>query len=118
MSKHNKNRDYTKYYKPQNEKIEENVNPVEEVVEETTVVENEVEDIIVPIPKKAAMGVVANCVRLNVRNFPAADAPIVCEIPCNAEVEVDLNDDDNGFVKVVTASGVEGYCMKKYIAIR
>ena len=121
MSKHNKNRDYTKYYKPQNEEVVENVNPVEEVVEEIEEPVVEAPEVVEDEPKvlvTTLIGAVTNCTRLNVRTAPEATADVICEIPRDSEVEIIPDDEANGFVKVVTASGVEGYCMKKYIAIR
>ena len=62
-------------------------------------------------------GVVTDCTKLNVRKAPDATAPIICTIPRNAEVEVLFEESTDEFYKVLTATGVEGFCMAKYIAI-
>lgn len=131
-NKYNKsNKDYTKYAKAAEE-------VVESVVEETPVIEEPVINIPVagpaieipdvkpvsktsealepgdnlPLPKA---GRVFNCARLNVRVAPKSGATIVCEIPCNTEVEINEAESTDDFYKIYTASGVEGFCMKSYI---
>lgn len=62
-------------------------------------------------------GTVADCVRLNVRKEPAANAPVVCTIPRNTKVVVVEEESTDEFYKVYTESGIEGFCMKQYISI-
>ena len=62
-------------------------------------------------------GVVDNCTKLNVRTEPVAIADVVCRIPCGTEVMVSEEESTDEFYKVYTATGIEGYCMKKYITI-
>lgn len=64
------------------------------------------------------IGVVANCVKLNVRAEPRADAAIVCEVVCQSEVMIDESESTEEFFKVCTTAGIEGFCMKKFIAIQ
>lgn len=68
---------------------------------------------------KAAMtsGVVTDCLKLNVRKKPSADAEILVIIDALSEVMVDVDASTNDFYKVAV-DGVEGFCMKKYIALR
>ena len=63
------------------------------------------------------IGVVTECVRLNVREAPAANADVVCILDFATEVEVDLEESTEDFYKVITATSAEGYCMKEFIAI-
>ena len=67
-------------------------------------------------------GVVAGCKMLNIRKLPAADAAIVAIIPADSEVMVDDSAMEAvpklPFYKICTASGIEGFCMKRYIRIR
>lgn len=63
-------------------------------------------------------GVVTDCSKLNVRVAPSADADVVAVIPALTEVVVDAGASTDTFFKVIAASGVEGFCMRKYIAIR
>lgn len=64
------------------------------------------------------LGLVANCKKLNVRESPALDAPIICEIVCQTKLMVEEVDSTEDFYKVCTAAGIEGFCMKKFIAIQ
>lgn len=72
---------------------------------------------ITPEEPEMIFGVVTDCAKLNVRKAPDVTAPIICTIPRNAEVEVLFEESTDEFYKVLTASGVEGFCMAKYIAI-
>ena len=131
MSKHNNYRNYQNYSnnKPQVEQPE--------VVEEVVVTEPEikeevaeaVEEVIEPVqvaepapapaPKKArpVKGIVSNCNTLRVRKAPNTDATVLAIIEVNSEVRVDKSQSTDDFYKVCTATGVEGYCMKKFITL-
>lgn len=83
-----------------NKKNFENVN--EENVEKTNVID----------------GVVVDCVKLNVRQEPNVDSDIVTVINVGTRVIVDDDSSTDDFYKIVTASSVEGFCMKEYIKIQ
>ena len=52
---------------------------------------------------------------LNVREYPGGD---VVEILKNGtKVTILSDDDDDRYYKIITESGIEGYCMKGYILI-
>lgn len=89
-------------------KAKEN-NPVVETFEEATPVE---EKVIIYI------GVVKGCDKLNVRAEADLNAKVLCRIDVNAEVQVDKSASVKDFYKICTASGISGYCMKKYIAVK
>lgn len=121
----NKHRDYTKYAKTQDEpamavidspSFEEAIEPVEtaEVVEPIEAVEPAIETAIetASAPK---IGRVFGCTSLNVRKAPKTNAVVICTINCHAEVEIDELESTDDFYKICTASGIEGYCMKKFI---
>ena len=55
------------------------------------------------------IGHVVDCTKLNVRKDPDADAEILGTIPAGAEVMIDDN--------VCAASGFEGFCVKRFIAV-
>lgn len=63
-------------------------------------------------------GVVTDCFRLNVRKEPNPDAEVLAVIDFLSDVTVDMNASTDAFYKVRTADGVDGFCMKKYIALR
>lgn len=68
--------------------------------------------------EKPFIGVVTDCLRLNVRKEPEGDAPVVAVIDCLSQVTVDLEASTELFCKVRTPDGIEGFCMKKYIQLR
>lgn len=108
------NRNYTNYSKPA-KKVPKPEVPFEvnESVKETEIIAP-----IAPEPKKTARGVVVGCFNLNVRTGPRKDFDVICEIPSESEVEIDESESFEDFYKICTASGVEGFCMKKFIEIR
>lgn len=67
---------------------------------------------------KPYIGVVTDCVKLNVRETPDPDGTILTVIPALSTVTVDLDASTDTFCKVRTESGVDGYCMKQYIHLR
>jgi hypothetical protein len=64
------------------------------------------------------IGIVSDCLRLNIRKEPRADAPILCVTNALSEVMITTNKSTDNWYSVCTESGIEGFCMKKYIAIR
>ncbi len=64
------------------------------------------------------IGLVSNCKKLNVREKPTVEAPVVCEIDCQTELMIDEKESTEEFYKVCTVTGIEGFCMKKFIAIQ
>lgn len=63
-------------------------------------------------------GVVDNCIRLNVREKPSIDAEILTALEAGAEVRLLKDEIENGFYKICTASGLDGYCMCEYIVLK
>lgn len=63
-------------------------------------------------------GHVANCESLNVRNKPNVKSNVLCVIKKGDKVKIDDGESTNDFYKVILKSGVEGFCMKKYITVR
>lgn len=95
-------KNYTKY----SNKEVKTEQPMEVVTEET------------PGETPAKIGVVTGCIKLNVRKKPDVKADVVCEIVCLSEVVVDEEASTSDFYKVYTVSGVDGFCMKKFITIK
>ena len=67
---------------------------------------------------KIFIGLVANCKSLNIRDGPTVDAPVICEVACQTELMIEEADSTEDFYKVCTTAGIEGFCMKKFIAIQ
>lgn len=117
MSKHN----YSQYSKRQSNDSNKN-KPVERIptapvatqsqAPEVKLVEETVNTVVLP---EMVKGVVANCVKLNVREEPATNGVIVHVLDVMSEVEIDLAKSTDEWFKVCTAIGVEGYCMRKFI---
>ncbi len=68
--------------------------------------------------KKPVIGIVTDCLKLNLHQEPDPDTAVVTVIPALAEVAVDMEASTDNFYKVCTAAGIEGFCMRKYIAIQ
>lgn len=115
MSKKN----YNNYSKKQNAPVQPKaVEEVVEVVEEVVVEEIPFENAVVKEVKAPVVGVVVDCKKLNVREEADVLAGIVCEIAVDTKVEIDEAGSTDEFYKVALATGVEGFCMKKYISVR
>lgn len=64
------------------------------------------------------IGIIIDCFKLNVRKSPMISAEIVCEIPNQTEVMINEKESTDDFYKICTASGIEGFCMRKHISIK
>jgi len=105
-------KDYTRY---------SNRRPETKKVEEPVAVERDVKELInEPIPEEAVVpcqGFVTDCVNLNVREEPSLDAHIVGTISGSTNLMVYEEESTDDFYKICTTSGVEGFCMKRYITL-
>lgn len=96
------------------EAVEENTEEaVEATVEETK--EEEVVEETAADDETLGIGVVTDCLKLNVRKQPSKDAEVLKTI--DALTEVVILKEVNDFYEVALKTGESGYCMKKYIAI-
>lgn len=82
-----------------------------EIVEDTPVTET-VEEV------AEVFGVVTDCLRLNIREEPTQDSAVVTIVTCLDELKIDPDNSTDEWYAVCTASGVEGFCMKKFVAVR
>lgn len=82
-----------------------------EIVEDTPVIET-VEEV------AEVFGVVTDCLRLNIREEPTKDSAVAAIVTCLDELKIDPDNSTDDWYAVCTASGVEGFCMKKFVAIR
>lgn len=125
-------KNYTNYSnKSVNKEVEKEQVVAEETVEEQVVeaveenteeaVETPVEEITEEVVEEASdneildIGVVTDCLKLNVRKQPSKDAEVLKTI--DALTEVVIQKEVNDFYEVALKTGESGYCMKKYIAI-
>ena len=70
------------------------------------------------IKKRYVRATVVGCNKLNVRFTPKLDGSVIGILTNGDEVEVNTSYDDPDFYSIVMPLGLEGYCMKKYIALK
>lgn len=90
-------------------------NPVDEAI--PAEVKETLSDVVAEV-KEAVFGVITDCLNLNVRKEPKADADVLAIIPAFSKVQVDTEISTDEFYKVCTETGIEGFCMKKYVALQ
>lgn len=118
----NKKRDYTRYSK-ETVSTTEPVEVVDSKTEIPAVVE--VDDIPVTVTpavveveeSEPIIGVVTDCIKLNVREQADSTAEILGIISASTELVIIEEESTNDFYKICTSAGLEGYCMKKFITI-
>ena len=115
-SKKNTNRDRAVTPEAPEVKMEP-VTPAEPVVlmGPIEVVEETVNTVALP---ETVEGVVVNCAKLNVRAEPRIDAAVVCILDAMSEIEINIGESTSEWFKICTATGVEGYCMRKFVDAR
>lgn len=64
------------------------------------------------------IGVVIDCLRLNIRKEPSMNAEIITVANALDELEIDLDNSVDGWLAVCTAFGMEGFCMRKFVTTR
>lgn len=83
-----------------------------EMTEDSELEVSEVED------PKPVIGIVIGCAKLNVRELSTKDSEALGTIDEGSEVEIDKLKSTSDFYKICTATGLEGFCMKNFIAIK
>lgn len=117
MSKHNYSQYSNKNFETVKE-VTESVAPVEEHAVETVV-----EEVVTPVVEtvetvtlpETVIGTVVNCTKLNVRVKPSTTADVVCVLDANSEIKINVAKSNNEWFYVYTATGAEGYCMRKFV---
>lgn len=79
-------------------------------------VEDEADDVEYPVAI-TMVGVVSGCKMLNIRVAPDTSAEVVAIVSEGTEVMVDAVDFGEDWYSVCLASGITGFCMKKFIFI-
>ena len=67
--------------------------------------------------KKPLMGVVVNCMNLNIRKDPTQVSRSLDIISSDTVVTVCDNESVSGFYKVKTGDGISGHCMSEFIKL-
>lgn len=63
------------------------------------------------------IGIVTNCKKLNIRKEPKPDAAIIGNVDCQTELMIDETESTDDFYKICTATGIEGFCMRKFVTV-
>lgn len=67
---------------------------------------------------KYVMGIVTDCTRLSIRKRPESDSEILCKAEALSEVMIDYSKSNNKWFCVCTSAGIEGFCLRRFIAIK
>lgn len=70
------------------------------------------------IVNKPTSGIVVGCEFLNVRKSSTKDSETLAVIKSGDKITVDTNMSTNDFYKIHTLSGIDGFCMKKFIEVQ
>lgn len=82
-----------------------------EIAEDTKVEEIKEVDVLM-------VGVVTDCLKLNIRKEPNKDSEVAAIVTCLDELMIDIDASTDDWYAVCTAAGIEGFCMKKFVAVR
>ena len=91
------------------ESVEQVENPIDEISIETEPIK--------PTKPEPIEGTVG-CEKLNVRSDATVDSEPVGVINRDSKVFIYEDESTEEFYKVCTATGLEGYCMKKFISVQ
>jgi len=92
------------------DKIEEVVEPVEEIIEPKIIIEDGIEN-------NEIIGKIINFDKLYVRKEANKDSEPVGIVSKEDDLSIDKVHSTDEFYKVVTSNGLEGYCLKEFVKI-
>ena len=122
------NKNYRNYQKEKEQKqeseiviepTEENAVDSEPVNNIDNITESETNNVIVEDdqePTKTEIGKV-NCIRLKIRNKPSMGGSIVCLARVGDELTIDRSKYYDGWLKVTTVDGLEGFCRQDFVTV-
>lgn len=120
------NKNYRNYYKEQKQESKTVIEPTEEnsvdsepVDNIDNIMESETNNVVVEDdqePTKKEIGKV-NCIRLKIRNKPSMGGSIVCLARVGDELTIDRSKYYDGWLKVTTVDGLEGFCRQNFITV-
>ena len=112
-----------KLYMSYDEETKSLADVTEEVEEEITEV-NESEEVEEEVTKEATkeadstvVGYVSGCLKLNIREEGYLGANVVCVVPEKTALLIEVAESNDEWYKVYTETGMEGFCMKKYVTV-
>ena len=92
----------------------ESVEQIETPIDETPIETEPIEQLTESEPIEGTVG----CEKLNVRSDATIDSEPVGIINRGSKVFIYEDESTEEFYKVCTATGLEGYCMKKFISVQ
>ena len=101
-----------------NQMSKKNYDKTESVEQVETLVETPIETEPVEPAKPEPIEGTVNCEKLNVRSDATIDSEPVGIINRDSKVFIYEDESTEEFYKVCTATGLEGYCMKKFISVQ
>ena len=121
------NKNYRNYYKEQKQESETVIEPTEEnsvdsepVDNIDNIIESESNNVVVKDddqePTKTEIGKV-NSIRLKIRNKPSMGGSIVCLARVGDELTIDRSKYYDGWLKVTTVDGLEGFCRQYFVTV-
>lgn len=66
---------------------------------------------------KKMFGIVTDCLKMNIYNEPNENSEAITNVNCLDQVMVDPDYSTDEWYAVCTSFGIEGFCMKKFVAI-
>ena len=69
------------------------------------------------VPGITMTGIITDCLKADVKEEPSLESESLFKIDALTEVMIDKTLSTDEFYKIYSASGTEGYCLKKYIAV-
>nr|DAG41306.1 MAG TPA: SH3 domain protein [Caudoviricetes sp.] len=91
------------------------IEPTEENSADTEPADN-TDDTVESEPVKTEIGKV-NCIRLKIRNKPSMGGSIVCLARVGDELTIDRSKYYDGWLKVTTVDGLEGFCKQDFVTV-
>jgi len=70
-----------------------------------------------PEEKEKMIGVVRDCFRLNIRKEPKITSEIISKVDVFSKLIINENESTYEWFSILTESGINGFCMKKFVAI-
>lgn len=66
---------------------------------------------------ESIIGIVTDCLKLNIRKEPNKDSEVVTIVSCLDELQIDPEASTEDWYAICTVAGIEGFCMKKFVAV-
>lgn len=109
---------YNKMSKKRRNETEEIIPQPIEAVESVEPVEPVVEEPVVETPEPTTIeGVVSGCAQMYVRSEAFVESEPVGIIKSGTKVQIFETESTDDFYSVCTETGLEGFCMKKFISV-